>query len=302
MNNSISKIKNIKAGDELVCIGHITHDRVITPKFEANMPGGTAYYFAKALKDFESKNVKIVTSVGKDAEHVLEELRRDGMELISLPGKATVFFENKYGTDMNDRTQRVLAKADPFTIDKLQNVKGSVFHLGTLLADDFSPEVIRFLSKRGIVSLDVQGYLRTVEGSAVTATDYVDKKEALPYVDILKANEQEMEILTGTSDPRKAALILSDMGVREVLFTLGDKGSLIYANEKFHEIPAFPVDDPVDATGCGDTYMAGYLYKRCQGASIEESGRFAAAMCSLKLANKGPFCGKESEVYEKMGS
>lgn len=36
---------------DLCCIGHITHDRVITPTMDVHMPGGTAYYFAKAIRN-----------------------------------------------------------------------------------------------------------------------------------------------------------------------------------------------------------------------------------------------------------
>lgn len=96
-----------------------------------------------------------------------------------------------------------------------------------------------------------------------------------------------MEVLTGESDPRKAALVLAEWGCREVLLTLGDKGSLIYAEGNFIDIPALPPTDLVDATGCGDTYMAGYLYQRSRGASYYEAGLFAAAMCTIKLASKG---------------
>jgi sugar/nucleoside kinase (ribokinase family) len=52
----------------------------------------------------------------------------------------------------------------------------------------------------------------------------------------------------------------------------------------------------VDATGCGDTYMAGYLYQRVRGAAIREAGEFAAAMATLKIEASGPFTGTRAEV------
>ena len=97
-----------------------------------------------------------------------------------------------------------------------------------------------------------------------------------------------MEVLTDTADPKKAARILASWGCPEVILTLGEKGSLIYSENTFYQIDAFPSQEIVDATGCGDTYMAGYLYKRSQGASITEAGKFAAAMCTIKLGTKGP--------------
>lgn len=281
---------------DICCIGHITLDKVITPRFEAYMPGGTAFYFAKALKNLDHKNFKLVTSLGKTEMPVVEQLREEGIDVDVIPSRRSVFFENKYGENMNNRTQRVLAKADPFTAENLKDIDAKVFHLGTLLADDFDLDVIKALAAKGDVSVDVQGYLRKVEGERVVHIDYDKKREAMPYISILKANETEMEVLTGTKNPHEAAHILADWGCREVLLTLGDKGSLIYVGGTFYEIPAIPPTELVDATGCGDTYMAGYLYKRSQGAGYQEAGTFAAAMCTLKLAKKGPFDGTEEEV------
>ena len=86
--------------------------------------------------------------------------------------------------------------------------------------------------------------------------------------------------------------------MKEVLLTLGSYGSLIYADGEFHEIPAFEPAEVVDATGCGDTYMTGFLYMRNKGASYDEAGRFAAAMCTIKLGASGPFSADESKVFE----
>ena len=80
--------------------------------------------------------------------------------------------------------------------------------------------------------------------------------------------------------------------------TLGGGGSIIYAEGKFYETPAYPPSKLVDATGCGDTYSAGYLYARAKGMSYEESGRFAAAMCTLKLEHTGPFDRTIDDVHD----
>ena len=62
-----------------------------------------------------------------------------------------------------------------------------------------------------------------------------------------------------------------------------------YDGDRFYEIPGYPPHRVVDATGCGDTYAAGYLYARALGASCDEAGHLAAAMCTLKLEHTGPF-------------
>lgn len=285
---------------DIICIGHITLDKIITPSLETYMPGGTAFYFAHALSHLDHSGFKLITSVGPDEVKAADDIRALGIDVEVIPSRRSVFFENKYGENLNDRTQRVLAKADPFTVDNLANVQARIYHLGTLLADDFSLDAIKMLSKRGIVSVDAQGYLREVRGEQVHPIDWADKTEALKYIDILKANEKEMETLTGSSDPYEAAQKLAQWGCKEVLLTLGDHGSLIYADGRFCQIPAFPTPSVVDATGCGDTYMAGYLYSRSRGADYVEAGRFAAAMCTIKLGHTGPFNGTEADILAIM--
>ena len=275
---------------KICCIGHITLDKIVTPSSEVYMPGGTSFYFAHGICSLDSKsNFELVTALAPSEMKAVDDIRKRGAKVTVLPSRHTVFFENTYGENQNNRTQRVLAKADPFTVEELSNISADIFHLGSLLADDFSLDVFKHLSAKGILSVDAQGYLREVRGEKVYAIDWKNKRDFLQYVDILKVNEFEIESLTGYSDVKKAALQLADWGVKEVCITLGSYGSVIYADKTFFVIPAYPISKVVDATGCGDTYSTGYLYKRSQEAGYAEAGCFAAAMSSLKLEKSGPF-------------
>lgn len=285
---------------ELCCVGHITLDKVVTPKNTIYMPGGTSYYFSHAIKHFDDINYALVTALAESEMQSVEELRAEGVEVAVMPSRHTVYFENIYGENQDNRTQRVLAKADPFSIDYLRQIEARIFHLGSLLADDFSLEVVRYLSQKGLVSVDSQGYLREVREQNVYAVDWPEKKEVLRYVHFLKANEHEMEVLTGYTDPEQAAKEIYSWGVKEVLLTFGSMGSLIYDGETFHRIPAYLPTEVVNATGAGDTYMTGYLYQRAKGASIEEAGCFAAAMTTLKIEGMGPFSGTKADVLQCM--
>lgn len=284
--------------NDICCIGHITLDKIVTPKQTTYMPGGTSYYFSHGIKHLKDKdNYKLVTALAPSEYKAVEEMRSAGIQVEVLPSKKTVYFENVYGENQDNRTQRVLAKADPFTVEELKNEEARIFHLGSLLSDDFSLDVVKLLSGKGILAVDAQGYLREVRGEKVFPVDWKDKREALKYIDILKVNEHEAEVLTGYKDAKQAALQLAEWGVKEVLLTLGSLGSLIYAEGVFHQIPAYPPKEVVDATGCGDTYAMGYLYMRNKGASYEEAGCFAAAMSTIKLEKSGPFSGTEEQVW-----
>ena len=285
---------------EICCIGHITRDRIITqnPPNTVHCAGGSAYYMAWAFQALpHDVGFHMVTSVSREMMTEVDKLRKAGIEVTAFESPDNVFFENKYGKNMDNRTQRVLARSAPFTISQLENIEARVFHLGSLMADDFAPDVVEYLATKGDVSIDVQGYMRMVKGEQVYSTEWEDKLRLLKHTAILKVNEWECQTLTGITDPRVAAEQIHDWGVREVIITLGGGGSVIYADGQFYETPAYPPQKLVDATGCGDTYSAGYLYARAKGMSYAESGHFAAAMCTLKLEHTGPFDGTIEDVY-----
>ena len=261
------------------------------------MAGGTSFYMAHGMyhlsPDFP---FQLVTKIGQESQEEVDRLRQMNINVLSYSSRHSVFFENHYGLDSDQRTQRVLAKADPFTIEEMKPLQAEVFHLGSLLADDFSPEIVKYLSQKGRISIDVQGYLREVRGEKVYAVDWKDMDAVLPYVDMMKLNEHEMRAIMQLNNPKTVAEKLASYGIREVIITLGSYGSLIYADKTYYEIPAYPPKKIVDATGCGDTYSTGYLYMRSQGATFQEAGRFASAMCTLKLEHNGPFEGSLNDI------
>lgn len=280
---------------DILCIGHITKDCIITPQLTTYQAGGTAWYVSKGIASLNKPqhvSYALLTAMAEEDRAPIAELQEEGVAVTCLPSAHTLFFENRYGDNFNHRTQRVLSEAAPFTLDQIKQIQARYTILGSLLAHDFPLEAFAWLHENSCLVVDVQGYLREVRNEAVFAVDWSDKLKVLPYVDILKVNEYEMEVLTGETDAHKAALKLAEWGVREVLLTFGSYGSLIYdsANKQFYDIPAIPPRKLVDATGCGDTYVMGYVFMRAQGASIEQAGLFAAQVASKKLETAGPYC------------
>lgn len=285
---------------DICCIGHITKDKIVTPNRTVYMAGGTSFYFSYAINQLpKDVTFSLVTAMDPTEKEPVEKMLKAGIDVSMNASRNTVFFENIYGENQNERKQRVLAKADPFTIQQLEHVDAKVFHLSSLLADDFPTEVVEYLSSKGRVSIDVQGYLREVRDEKVYPIDWKEKLKVLKHTYYLKVNETEMETITGLKDAHEAAKLIHAWGVTEVIITLGSEGSLVYVDDKFYEIPAYPPHEVVDATGCGDTYSAGYLYKRLQGATPTEAGKFAAAMCTIKLEHNGPF-NRSIEDVEKI--
>ncbi len=282
---------------DICCIGHITSDKIVTPQASNYLPGGTAYYFSCALSKLDTSYL-LVTSLAPAEMHYVDELRAKGINIKVQPGKGTVFFENIYGENPDDRTQNVLQTADTFTMEQLRDVDAQIFHIGPLLADDITLDFIETLSTKGRISLDVQGYLRKVVNQKVYPVDWPEKQQALQHVSILKADVAELQALTGCPTVADGAKLVANWGVKEVIITNGSKGSMVYSDGSFYTISAYPPPVVADATGCGDTYMAGYLYRRIKGDGIQQSGEFAAAMAGLKTAANGAFEGTEADVLQ----
>ncbi len=264
-----------------VCVvGHVTRDIVAIGARQTEMPGGTAYYAPLAMR-YLGSHVAVVTKLSKESKGLLDRLHQEKIAVFVRESPRTTTFMNIYPEGMEGRQQRVDSIAQPFTVEDVEGIEARVFHLGPLTRDDIPLEVIASLAARSIVSLDVQGFVREIDGGGssegeVRLTDWPDKDEALPLVSILKTDEEEARILSDELDLRRMALRLSEFGAREVIITRGSRGSLICSAGQFYEIPAFSPGTLVDPTGCGDTYMAGYLFRRQTVDDLREVGEFAA--------------------------
>ncbi|MCJ8210257.1 PfkB family carbohydrate kinase [Mucilaginibacter sp. RS28] len=284
---------------DICCIGHITLDKIQTPDATRYLPGGTAWYFSHAIRQM-GVNYLLVTAVAETELPSVKQLTDKGTEVEVLPTAATVYFENIYGDNSDERTQRVLQQADPFTVPDVAGIQAKVIHLGPLLADDISLDVIKELSSKAVLALDAQGYLRKVEDQQVLAVNWPEMTKALQHITILKVNDHELLALTGIADLHEGAKFVANLGVKEVVITLGSKGSVIYSDGQFFQIAPYKPKAVVDATGCGDTYMAGYLARRIKGDSIADAGKFASAMAALKIEQSGAFTGSEADVLQMM--
>ena len=185
----------------------------------------------------------------------------------------------------------------------LPPIRARVWQIGPLTDRDIDPEIIALCARRGgVIGLDVQGLTRRIVGNEVRPSDPMGGIAHLRHVDVLKADEEEILTYTGCASLEEAAARVRAAGVREVLMTRGSRGSLVLAGGEPLEIEALPPRCVVDATGCGDTYLAAYLAHRLTGADRTECARFAAAAASLNLETLGAFCGSAADIAARRGA
>lgn len=95
------------------------------------------------------------------------------------------------------------------------------------------------------------------------------------YVDILFSNESEAEAFTGLK-AQEAVIALSEM-VDVSLVTLGKEGALIGSKGQVIAVSA-EGGKPIDTTGAGDHFAAGFLYGQSVGATLEQSARIGSLL------------------------
>ncbi len=122
-----------------------------------------------------------------------------------------------------------------------------------------------------IISIDMASY-NVVESNELFLHDIVEN-----YVDIVFANETEARAFT-KKEPREAVDEIASHGKTAVV-KIGKNGSMVKKGDDYHYIEAWPAD-PVDATGAGDTYAAGFLYAHSLGMPLKVCGEIGSIIAA----------------------
>jgi len=278
-------------------MGHISKDENIFQGKTINETGGAVVYSSCSSYAIGHKTGILTKLSFEDREH-LEIFSILKENIITRNSKNTTSIRNIYhSADRERRTCTALSVADPFTIDDIpDNIDSRIYHFAGLISGEFDNEMIKYLHNKGKIALDVQGFLRTVEeNKEMIFKDWKEKKEYLPYIDYLKTDAAEAEIMTGTKDRKKAAEMLFGWGAKEIMIT-HNKEVLIYNGKKHHTRPLKP-RNLSGRTGRGDTCFSAYITERLN-KDIEDALLFASALVSLKMESPGPFKGTRDEIEE----
>ena len=242
-------------------------------------PGGACANVAVAVARL-GKQSAFVGKVGQDAfgHSLIKTLKENGVEtrgmrideevrttmaFIAMPDENSaefIFYRNP-GADL------CLSEQD-LDLDLITSAK--VIHCGSLLlvgdpARSAQYKAIEAAKAKGaLISFDVN-HRPKLWATEQAGIDQIVR--LLDKVDILKVNENELALLTGSDDPEIGGRELVRQGVRLLAITLGTKGSY-YFTEKCHGfIPPYVVKT-VDAIGCGDAFISGLLT-----SILEKTGR-----------------------------
>jgi ribokinase len=116
--------------------------------------------------------------------------------------------------------------------------------------------------------------------------------EVLERTDVLCPNESETELLTGMSvdtpeDAERAARVLLSRGARQVVCTLGERGSMIVtASDDVVHVPTQRVD-AVDTTGAGDAFVGSLAFFVARGLALPDAMARAGRIATMSVLKPG---------------
>jgi sugar/nucleoside kinase (ribokinase family) len=251
----------------------------------AGTAGGTAVVLAKL-----GANVRSAGAIGSDplGDVLLTLLQRHGVETALLHRRNGVQTSASVLPIRADGSRPALhvigANATLTAADfPLSTLDGAThLHVGApeLLDPQLVVSVLRAARERGVTtSVDM-----LAPGDFPGILDLV--AAALPHVDHLLPNDEQVLGFTGTSDLVEGCRKLLALGVGTVAATCGADGAVVVTAEAVEHVPAFAVD-VVDTSGCGDAFSAGYLRGLALGRTLRDAATLGCATAALVAGGLG---------------
>lgn len=306
---------------DIIMLGHISKDIIIDEKGQESRLYGGALLYSSISAARSGVRVLAITKAAREDFGALEALKQQkGIELVALESPATTSIRNVFLSSDHERRQTtLLSKAEPFSAaDIPEEAEAAIIDLAGLFVGELPDSLIEELARRKTgtnassagpkIAVDAQGLLREAQpDGTMIFRNWENKHRFMPYVSYFKADAAEAEILTGLTDREKAAQVIASWGKKkiesgessepEVMITHTTE-VIVLAEGKIYRAPFTP-SNLSGRTGRGDTTFAAYLAWRLSHGP-EESVRFAAALCSIKMEKPGPFSGTIEEVFARM--
>lgn len=231
-------------------------------------PGGPPFYASRAVAALGvPATVRVKCAPG---DRAVFEPALAGVRVEWLDGASTATYAFSYAGDI--RTMEVQALGDAWTGEELDGL-GDWVHVGALYRGEFPDDALAQLKERGArISFDGQGLVRPALTGPLELEAEPDTS-FLRHVSILKLSEEEARTLVGPLEQRS----LAELGVPEVVVTLGSRGCIVVARRSLVHVPSEPLEG-VDPTGAGDEFAAAYLVFRSRGHNARAAAERATGV------------------------
>jgi sugar/nucleoside kinase (ribokinase family) len=294
-----------KETSDVAVVGHFSIDSIILPgKQPCTILGGAVAYVSLVARVLGA-SASVISKVGGDFPEAymlhLKEAGVDTSHIAKVPSDRTTSFELTYNKDLSSRELRLRSQGSPITPEEVpRSFRSKVVHVAPI-ASEISYEVVERLRDRcKCLSIDPQGMTRRFDKNGYVKSSARLDKRILSLVDIYKSSLDEIQILTGKSEPEEALKTVHDLGPETVIVTMGSKGSVLSTRGNFFEVPAYKSTQVVDPTGAGDVFIGAFLTEFIHEKEPFWCSCVGAAAASLAVEGVGTsFFGEKAEIYRR---
>lgn len=226
---------------------------------------GNDLFGRQALKQFQRENIDI-RFIGTDNEHP------SGVALI--------------GVDAQGENSIMVAAGSNGYLDEqmVEEALESIHEPAIILTQLEIPlDTVELAIKKGVA----KGWKVIVNPAPARLIN----KAAFRDLYLLTPNEYEAEILTGVrvtniDSAEQAAQTLRQLGVSNVVITLGSRGAFLHT-QSLGKVIAAPTVTPIDTTAAGDCFNGAIAVALSQGMELEEAVGFACRAASVSVTRMG---------------
>ncbi|MEK6963503.1 MAG: PfkB family carbohydrate kinase [Nanoarchaeota archaeon] len=286
---------------KVTVIGPICKDEIIMKGKSHFQSGGVTYYTGEALASL-GVDVTILGSFGDEKKDWLSNWKCK--KIVHIKKEDTIKFINVYPEKNPDiRIQKAHIAPNQIRIQDIQEETvndANFIILGPLFHDNLDQALVEKLSKYAPLVLAPQGLIRYLDGEKIVWKNRENVLRLLPYIEYLFLNEEELRFISDQEGVQEGAAFLQKKGAKNVIATLGQRGSWLFLGHKEYKIKAFPSKELVDPTGAGDSYMAGFIQALSLFKDPIKQGEFAAMTATITIENKGPSNASQGEVIQRL--
>jgi sugar/nucleoside kinase (ribokinase family) len=232
-------------------------------------PGGPPRYAARSLVTLGVPSLVRAKSAAADRARLVRPLEELGVPVEWRPGATTATYAFSY--DGDTRAMEVRELGSPWSPEEVAGLDADWVHVGALFRGEFPEETLAALAETARLSFDGQGLVRPARLGPLELEPEPDTS-FLRHVSVLKLSEEEARALAGSLEEAP----LTELGVPEVVVTLGSRGAIVVAGRRLADVPAEPVD--ADPTGAGDAFAAAYVVERSRGHEPREAAERATRL------------------------
>lgn len=294
---------------KLVVIGHVMEEMIEFPSHTAGpVLGGVAAYFSVIAAKLGGR-IGVVTKIGSDMpRHLLDPLYEIGLDTRGMVMEGSESRHSLLIYDENgNKTMQYPQEGRSITFRDIPEdyLEADIIYIAPEEGEIAFSVVERLSLLQKKLAVDLGGY-GGAHCSRHTANQEEILRQILPHFEIAKLSREDCRYLfPGTCfEAEKIARLLVEWGAKIVVLTLAGEGVVIaVGNDQVFGIPASS-SRPVDCTGAGDAFAAGFLFSYHRGKSVREAGLFASVTSSLVIEKTGGIALERmpslSEVQERM--